>query len=142
MTEYKMIVLGDGGVGKSALTIQFISNYFVEEYDPNIEDCYRKQAVIDGEVCRLDILDTAGQVRLLTEFYKILTESDLMSLCHVRLSGRIFRYARAVHADGRGVYAGLRRRQTDFLRALVHDRTAGKPNQPKHSTQLTQVQLP
>ena len=62
MTEYKMIVLGDGGVGKSALTIQFISNYFVEEYDPNIEDCYRKQAVIDGEVCRLDILDTAGQV--------------------------------------------------------------------------------
>merc|ERR1719237_650426 len=56
-----MIVLGDGGVGKSALTIQFISNYFVEEYDPNIEDCYRKQAVIDGEVCRLDILDTAGQ---------------------------------------------------------------------------------
>ena len=63
MTEYKMIVLGDGGVGKSALTIQFISNYFVEEYDPNIEDCYRKQAVIDGEVCRLDILDTAGQVR-------------------------------------------------------------------------------
>jgi len=61
MTEYKMIVLGDGGVGKSALTIQFISNYFVEEYDPNIEDCYRKQAVIDGEVCRLDILDTAGQ---------------------------------------------------------------------------------
>ena len=58
-----MIVLGDGGVGKSALTIQFISNYFVEEYDPNIEDCYRKQAVIDGEVCRLDILDTAGQVR-------------------------------------------------------------------------------
>ena len=64
MTEYKMIVLGDGGVGKSALTIQFISNYFVEEYDPNIEDCYRKQAVIDGEVCRLDILDTAGQVQM------------------------------------------------------------------------------
>ena len=67
MTEYKMIVLGDGGGGKSALTIQFISNYFVEEYDPNIEDCYRKQAVIGGEVCRLDILDTAGQVR---EFVK------------------------------------------------------------------------
>ena len=60
---HKVIMVGSGGVGKSALTIQFISNYFVEEYDPNIEDCYRKQAVIDGEVCRLDILDTAGQVR-------------------------------------------------------------------------------
>ena len=34
---------------------------FVEEYDPTIEDSYRKQVVIDGETCLLDILDTAGQ---------------------------------------------------------------------------------
>ncbi|XP_064599737.1 GTPase KRas isoform X2 [Liolophura sinensis] len=50
-----------GGVGKSALTIQLIQNHFVEEYDPTIEDSYRKQVVIDGETCLLDILDTAGQ---------------------------------------------------------------------------------
>ena len=31
------------------------------EYDPTIEDSYRKQVVIDGETCLLDILDTAGQ---------------------------------------------------------------------------------
>merc|ERR1712099_20136 len=30
-------------------------------YDPTIEDSYRKQVVIDGETCLLDILDTAGQ---------------------------------------------------------------------------------
>lgn len=29
--------------------------------DPTIEDSYRKHAVIDGETCVLDILDTAGQ---------------------------------------------------------------------------------
>lgn len=42
----------------------FISCYFfsfVDEYDPTIEDSYRKQVVIDGETCLLDILDTAGQ---------------------------------------------------------------------------------
>ena len=50
-----------GGVGKSALTIQLIQNHFVDEYDPTIEDSYRKQVVIDGETCLLDILDTAGQ---------------------------------------------------------------------------------
>uniref|UniRef100_A0A914EJW5 small monomeric GTPase n=2 Tax=Acrobeloides nanus TaxID=290746 RepID=A0A914EJW5_9BILA len=61
MTEYKLVVVGDGGVGKSALTIQLIQNQFVEEYDPTIEDSYRKQVVIDGETCLLDILDTAGQ---------------------------------------------------------------------------------
>uniref|UniRef100_A0A8R1I9Q0 Small monomeric GTPase n=1 Tax=Caenorhabditis japonica TaxID=281687 RepID=A0A8R1I9Q0_CAEJA len=43
MTEYKLVVVGDGGVGKSALTIQLIQNHFVEEYDPTIEDSYRKQ---------------------------------------------------------------------------------------------------
>ena len=50
-----------GGVGKSALTIQLIQNHFVDEYDPTIEDSYRKQVVIDRETCLLDILDTAGQ---------------------------------------------------------------------------------
>ena len=34
---------------------------FVDEYDPTIEDSYRKQVVIDAETCLLDILDTAGQ---------------------------------------------------------------------------------
>ncbi|KAK9717039.1 RAS2 protein [Basidiobolus ranarum] len=53
MILYKVVVLGDGGVGKTALTIQ--------TYDPTIEDSYRKQAVIDDHSCMLEVLDTAGQ---------------------------------------------------------------------------------
>ncbi|ELU18845.1 hypothetical protein CAPTEDRAFT_226757 [Capitella teleta] len=59
--SYKLVVVGGGGVGKSALTIQFIQSYFVRDYDPTIEDSYTKQCVIDDVVARLDILDTAGQ---------------------------------------------------------------------------------
>ncbi|XP_059165451.1 ras-related protein R-Ras2-like [Physella acuta] len=59
--SYKLVVVGGGGVGKSALTIQFIQSYFVTDYDPTIEDSYTKQCVIDEHVARLDILDTAGQ---------------------------------------------------------------------------------
>ncbi|XP_041353869.1 ras-related protein R-Ras2-like [Gigantopelta aegis] len=59
--SYKLVVVGGGGVGKSALTIQFIQSYFVTDYDPTIEDSYTKQCVIDDIVARLDILDTAGQ---------------------------------------------------------------------------------
>jgi len=61
LREYKLVVVGGGGVGKSALTIQFIQSHFVDEYDPTIEDSYRKQCVIDDEVALLDVLDTAGQ---------------------------------------------------------------------------------
>lgn len=59
--EYKIVVVGGGGVGKSALTIQFIQSQFVDEYDPTIEDSYRKPCVIDNENAVLDVLDTAGQ---------------------------------------------------------------------------------
>ena len=34
---------------------------FVDEYDPTIEDSYRKQCVVDDEPAMLDVLDTAGQ---------------------------------------------------------------------------------
>ncbi|TPX35799.1 hypothetical protein SmJEL517_g01992 [Synchytrium microbalum] len=56
-----VVVVGGGGVGKSALTIQFIQAYFVDEYDPTIEDSYRKQCTVDDELALLDVLDTAGQ---------------------------------------------------------------------------------
>eukprot|EP00055_Hartaetosiga_balthica_P004948 m.13810 g.13810 ORF g.13810 m.13810 type:complete len:218 (-) comp4200_c0_seq2:1059-1712(-) len=60
MREYKIVVLGSGGVGKSALTVQFVQGIFVEKYDPTIEDSYRKQVEVDGGPCMLEILDTAG----------------------------------------------------------------------------------
>ncbi|KAH9958593.1 ras protein [Russula dissimulans] len=61
LREYRLVVLGGGGVGKSALTIQFMHNRFEEDYDPTIEDLYRKTCVIDGEDALVDVLDTAGQ---------------------------------------------------------------------------------
>lgn len=53
-TNFKLVVVGGGGVGKSALTIQFIQSHFVSDYDPTIEDSYTKQCVIDEEVAYLD----------------------------------------------------------------------------------------
>lgn len=60
MREFKVVVLGSGGVGKSALTVQFVSGSFMEKYDPTIEDFYRKEIEVDGAPCVLEILDTAG----------------------------------------------------------------------------------
>lgn len=61
LTTYKLVVVGDGGVGKSALTIQFFQKLFVTDYDPTIEDSYIQHTEVDGQWCILDVLDTAGQ---------------------------------------------------------------------------------
>ncbi|KAL6115121.1 ras-related protein O-RAL-like [Pungitius pungitius] len=58
---HKVIMVGSGGVGKSALTLQFMYDEFVEDYEPTKADSYRKKVVLDGEDVQIDILDTAGQ---------------------------------------------------------------------------------
>ncbi len=57
----KIVILGSGGVGKSCVTLRFISNRFSEDYDATIEDFYRKTIDVDGKTEELEILDTAGQ---------------------------------------------------------------------------------
>jgi len=53
--------MGSGGVGKSAITIQFVNKQFEPKYDPTIEDRYQKVINYKTVPCVLEILDTAGQ---------------------------------------------------------------------------------
>ncbi|KAF2858930.1 ras-domain-containing protein [Piedraia hortae CBS 480.64] len=68
--DYRIAVIGSGGVGKSCLTAQFVQGIFIESYDPTIEDSYRKAIDIDGRHVVLEIMDTAG-----TEQFTSLRES-------------------------------------------------------------------
>lgn len=63
--------MGAGGVGKSSITVQFVQGVYVDSYDPTIEDSYRKQIQVDGKICDLEILDTAGiaQFTAMRELY-------------------------------------------------------------------------
>lgn len=58
---FKVIIVGSGGVGKSALTLQFMYDEFVEDYEPTKADSYRKKIILDDQNIQVDILDTAGQ---------------------------------------------------------------------------------
>jgi len=58
---YHFVVMGSGGVGKSAITIRFVNRQFEAKYDPTIEDRYQKVIEYQGIPCVLEILDTAGQ---------------------------------------------------------------------------------
>ena len=67
--ELYLVILGDGGVGKSAITIQFCQKRFQDHYNPTIEDTYRKEITVqcgkkdkETKTFDLEILDSAGQV--------------------------------------------------------------------------------
>ena len=55
------MVLGSAGVGKSDLITQYCYGFAEHgQYNPTIEDSYRKSVVIDNTSLILDIIDTAG----------------------------------------------------------------------------------
>lgn len=43
-------MVGSGGVGKSALTLQFMYAEFVEDYEPTKADSYRKKVGVRGYI--------------------------------------------------------------------------------------------
>ncbi|XP_059152739.1 ras-related and estrogen-regulated growth inhibitor-like [Physella acuta] len=59
--DSRIVVLGNSGVGKSALIVRFLTNRFIWEYDPTLERTYKHQTLLDDEPTLMEILDTAGQ---------------------------------------------------------------------------------
>ncbi|KAJ5067226.1 ras-like protein [Anaeramoeba ignava] len=70
--ELTIVMAGDGGVGKSCITIRYVKQIFHDHYDPTLEESYRTQVEIDNSVVTLDIIDTAGQ-----EEFKVLRDTHL-----------------------------------------------------------------
>ncbi|KAI1075989.1 ras-domain-containing protein [Whalleya microplaca] len=54
-------ICGDGGCGKSSITLRLVRSQWTSEYDPTIEDSYSITRRIDGSTYHLSLTDTAGQ---------------------------------------------------------------------------------
>jgi len=59
-TKCRIVMLGIGAVGKSAISIQFVQGRFVLDYDPTIASNYSRTAKIDNNTVNIEIFDTAG----------------------------------------------------------------------------------
>ncbi|ENN81628.1 hypothetical protein YQE_01991, partial [Dendroctonus ponderosae] len=58
--DYRVVVFGAGGVGKSSLVLRFVKGTFRESYIPTIEDTYRQVISCNKNICTLQITDTTG----------------------------------------------------------------------------------
>ncbi|CAK9302790.1 unnamed protein product [Gordionus sp. m RMFG-2023] len=58
--DYKVVVFGAAGVGKSSLVVRFVKGTFRESYVPTVEDIYRQVIYCNKHICTLQITDTTG----------------------------------------------------------------------------------
>ena len=71
---FKLIIIGECGVGKSCLTIKAIKNYFEDLYAPTVGFEFLSFNIkVDGQTIKLQIWDTCGQEAyrsLINSFYR------------------------------------------------------------------------
>jgi len=64
---FKIVIIGDSGVGKSCLLSQFADNKYNEEYISTIGVDFKIRTInVNGKVAKLQLWDTAGQERFRT----------------------------------------------------------------------------
>ena len=65
--QFKVVIVGSQGVGKSALFLRFCDDNFADNYMPTIGVDFRFKVVESaGRTIRLQIWDTAGQEKFRT----------------------------------------------------------------------------
>ncbi|KAL7718650.1 Sphingomyelin phosphodiesterase [Entamoeba marina] len=95
--HFRIVLLGSGSVGKSALATRYVKNTFISRYDPTIEETFSKTIDCEGKVVQLEIYDTAGteQFRTLQDLY--MKEGDAFILVFALNSIATFQDLESIH---------------------------------------------
>ncbi|XP_019937460.1 rho-related GTP-binding protein RhoF [Paralichthys olivaceus] len=79
--ELKIVIVGDGGCGKTSLLLVYARGNFPEKYAPSVFEKYASTISLGGKEIKLNLYDTAGQEdydRLRPLSYQ---EADLILVC-------------------------------------------------------------
>ncbi|XP_077354600.1 rho-related GTP-binding protein RhoF isoform X2 [Festucalex cinctus] len=59
--ELKMVIVGDGGCGKTSLLMVYAKEDFPEKYAPTVFEKFTTSVLLRGKEVKLNVCDTAGQ---------------------------------------------------------------------------------
>jgi small GTP-binding protein len=77
----KLVVIGDGAVGKTCLLVVYAKGTFPTEYVPTVFENYKCKVTVDGVEYNVQLWDTAGQEELVNVRQLSYPNTDVFLLC-------------------------------------------------------------
>ncbi|XP_012935835.1 vacuolar protein sorting-associated protein 21 [Aplysia californica] len=102
--SFRVVMLGDQGVGKSSISHRFIKDDFLENNAPTVGAAYLTRVMKVGEqTVKLDIWDTAGQERfasLAPMYYRTAQAAVVVyDICSKATFGRALEWVKELHTQ-------------------------------------------
>ena len=77
----KLVLVGDGSVGKTSMLISYTSNCFPTDYVPTIFENYEAKVKCANKMIKLTLCDTAGQEEYARLRPLTYTKTDVFLVC-------------------------------------------------------------
>ncbi|QQP57326.1 Ras-related protein ORAB-1, partial [Caligus rogercresseyi] len=106
---FKLLLIGDSGVGKSCLLLRFADDTYTESYISTIGVDFKIRTIeLDGKTIKLQIWDTAGQERFRTITSRNPGSHACLSLFVFQLLSWCSRHHRGLRCHGSGLLQHLK----------------------------------
>lgn len=96
LSEVKIVVLGAPGVGKSALTVRFLTKRYIGEYDHQSDSRYKHEILVDGDPVIFEICDTCTKSTVDLPSFDVLGWADGLVLVYSITDRASFTYLKQI----------------------------------------------
>nr|XP_033803575.1 ras-like protein family member 11A [Geotrypetes seraphini] len=117
--DVKLAILGSSSVGKTAMTVRYLTKRFIGDYEPNTGNLYSRLVNNEGEQLFLQIQDTPGYTQVQEDFFQVM---DSISKCVQWAEGFLLVYSITDYASYQAIrplYQHIRKAHPDAKIPIV-----------------------